>query len=1117
MKTVPCFLAVAFAVVLALPLRAQNVRLWSGNSGGAWLTAGNWSGGNVFAGATDLASPLPAQGMPDDIMASAAGNRAASIGLNMSTVTAGNSGRGLTLGGIDWERTDAGACVIGNSSTAAGGILRLRGASLGGEPNTFVRLAGGGDLTLSRASSGTPAAAQRMTLELGHAAGNFVVAPERTLTLTPSEITEALPASGFTLKGGGTLTIAAPSRLTGPTIVGAGRLLAAVPEALGSGDLTVSDGGQLMLTANAANPVNIAGMGWPEPDGPRGALILEDAILSGPLNVTSPSRVGIPAGRTGHLTGPLVGSADLEINSDQTGMTGLLVLSGNASAFRGGLRVTTGELRVTSSQGPAGSVSVADRAQLSGEGSLGGNLMLGNTDGAALHINTGTSDSLKVAGTVSVAGELTVVPDAFLRGTHQVLTAGQFSAALSQFSLPGGLSTYRPGTGFQLSGNSLLLTMAPEAIEWTAAQSDQWSTSPLNWTGPGARFHSGDAVVFPDPPRGGSVVVATDVFPGSVSIANDTGHYRFTGSGSLAGTAALTKSGRGTATLATANRYMGGTTVRGGILALETANALPRTGPLTVAAGTLRVLSPQGIDPALTVSMGSPDSDGDQILEIPGAATADETVLSCEIDLHPTAAGRAILRGPLPAPPNHSAAVTGPISLNGRSLWLEHAADAPGSPAPPWQLNGRISGPGEVVINASSQATILRLGYHGNDFTGNLILQRGTLQCGPVGTTAFNAIPNTASLLFGSGTRLLLGSPETVGALVDGGPDPANGRTAAGISPTAGSGSVTLTVGGGDASGTYHGTIANEGSRTLSLAKAGTGTQILLGPCTHTGNTTVSAGRLVIGSPWAAPITVSGGATLAGTGVSSNSITATSTGSGGANVAPGNPTGVLTAASANLSGGGNLRITIDDDTTAPCSQLRIAGNLNITGTDLHVTGTPTAAVYVIATYGSLTGTFATIAVPDQYRLVYGYDSGNGQPSLALVRENADAYPAWAASYGLTGAAAEPTADPDRDGVPNILEFHFDGHPLTGDAPGITAAAVPGGLRIQYLRRDDAESLQTILESTDNPGSGPWIPIQPGTGGITSSISENGPGPDSIQVTIPSTTVRQFYRLRVSGP
>ena len=41
-----------------------------------WLTAGNWSGGNVFAGATDLASPLPAQGMPDDIMASAAGNLA---------------------------------------------------------------------------------------------------------------------------------------------------------------------------------------------------------------------------------------------------------------------------------------------------------------------------------------------------------------------------------------------------------------------------------------------------------------------------------------------------------------------------------------------------------------------------------------------------------------------------------------------------------------------------------------------------------------------------------------------------------------------------------------------------------------------------------------------------------------------------------------------------------------------------------------------------------------------------------------------------------------------------------------------------------------------------------
>ena len=1117
MKTTPYSLAVACAVVLTLPVRAQNLRLWSGNSGGAWLTPGNWSGGNVFAGATDLASPLPAQGMSDDIMASAAGNRATSIGLNMSTVTAGNAGRALTLGGIDWERTDAVACVIGNSSSTSAGILRLRGASLGGEPNTFVRLAGGGDLALSRASSGTPPVAQKMTLELGHAAGNFVVAPERTLTLMPSEIAETQPASGFTLKGGGTLRIAAPSRLTGPIVAGAGRLLASVPDALGTGEVTVADGAQLVLAAHAGNPVSIAGTGWPESAGPRGALILEDATLSGPLSVPSPSRLGIPAGRTGELAGPLLGSADLEINSGPMGMTGLLVLSGNASGFRGGLRLAMGELRVTSSQGPAGSVSVADRAHLSGEGSLGGNLLLGIADGASLHINTGSPGSLKVAGTVSVAGELTVVPDVLLPGTHEVLTAGQFSAALSQFSLPGGLSTYRPGTGFQRNGNSLVLTLAPQAIQWTAAQSDEWSPNPLNWTGAGARFHSGDAVTFAETPRGGSVVISGDVFPGSVSIANETDHYRFTGSGGVAGTAALTKSGHGTATLATANRYTGGTTVRGGTLVLETANALPRTGTLTIATGTLRVLAPQGIDPSLTVSMGSADSDGDQILEIPGAGSPDETVLSCRIDLHPTAAGRAILRGPAPSAAQHSAAMAGPISLNGRSLWLEHAANAPGNPIPPWQLNGRISGPGAVVVNSSSEATSVRLGYNGNDFTGHLILQRGILQCGPVGTTAFNAIPNTASLLFGSGTRLLLGSPETVGALVDGGPDPIGGGDPASISPAPGSGSVTLTVGGGDASGTYHGTTANDGTRTLSLAKTGTGTQILLGRCTHTGNSTVSSGRLVIADQWAAPLTVSGGATLAGTGISSSSITATSTASGGANIAPGNPTGILTAASANLSGGGNLRITIDDSAGPSHSQLRVAGNLNITGTDLHVSGTPTAAVYVIATYGSLTGAFGTTNLPDNYRLVYGYDSGDGQPSLALIREKADVYPSWAASYGLSGTAAEAGADPDGDGVPNLLEFHFDGNPTVGDAPGITAAAAPGGLRLQYIRRDDAEFLETIIEASTDPGRGPWIPIQPGSGGITISTEENGTGPDAVQITIPSASVRQFYRLRVSGP
>lgn len=50
------------------------------------------------------------------------------------------------------------------------------------------------------------------------------------------------------------------------------------------------------------------------------------------------------------------------------------------------------------------------------------------------------------------------------------------------------------------------------------------------------------------------------------------------------------------------------------------------------------------------------------------------------------------------------------------------------------------------------------------------------------------------------------------------------------------------------------------------------------------------------------------------------------------------------------------------------------------------------------------------------------------------------YAAWARAFGLTGPAALPDADPDVDGVRNLAEYGFGGHPATPDHERLRAEA-----------------------------------------------------------------------------
>jgi hypothetical protein len=160
------------------------------------------------------------------------------------------------------------------------------------------------------------------------------------------------------------------------------------------------------------------------------------------------------------------------------------------------------------------------------------------------------------------------------------------------------------------------------------------------------------------------------------------------------------------------------------------------------------------------------------------------------------------------------------------------------------------------------------------------------------------------------------------------------------------------------------------------IFKQGTGTWTLGN--VGIGGFNLQAGTLVINGNYTpthmAYQTFTGG-TLAGTGTLNSAITVPVSGT----LAPGNPTGTLTVTNNNCTINGTLRIEIDGGQSPACGALVVSGNLNISAATLSVNvgAVPADSPLVIATYGTLTGTFAvTNGLPDGGSIYYGLNSNH---------------------------------------------------------------------------------------------------------------------------------------------
>jgi fibronectin-binding autotransporter adhesin len=221
---------------------------------------------------------------------------------------------------------------------------------------------------------------------------------------------------------------------------------------------------------------------------------------------------------------------------------------------------------------------------------------------------------------------------------------------------------------------------------------------------------------------------------------------------------------------------------------------------------------------------------------------------------------------------------------------------------------------------------------------------------------------------------------------------------------------------------------ADAGFSAQPLIKAGAGTLQLSGVSTYTSNTAVNAGRLLLSGSVAGTASVAASATLAGNGTVNGAATVAAAGT----VSPGN------SSVATLNFGNTLDLNIGSNYAVGVTGNGVNDRVNVTGAlvangNINVTlesYTPVANdTFDLADAASITGTptFNLPALSPGLSWDTSTFATNGQIKVI----SADPFLTWASGFGLSGGDAAKSADPDGDGVNNLLEFATNSSPTNG--------------------------------------------------------------------------------------
>jgi hypothetical protein len=147
----------------------------------------------------------------------------------------------------------------------------------------------------------------------------------------------------------------------------------------------------------------------------------------------------------------------------------------------------------------------------------------------------------------------------------------------------------------------------------------------------------------------------------------------------------------------------------------------------------------------------------------------------------------------------------------------------------------------------------------------------------------------------------------------------------------------------------------------------------------------------------------------------------------------------------------------------------------------------------------------------------GVADGRGLTGLSEVRFEGTPvagtpFEIWLDSFGLAGADRLPDADPERDGVSNIIEYVTGGNPNLADTGKLPKGEVIGdNLVVSFDRPDSVSGVSIRFEAGVNLLSWPDL-FTVGSSPEVSSV-ENGSAPDTITLTLPRAgNPLRFVRL-----
>ena len=770
-----------------------------------------------------------------------------------NTNTNGILGGWATMGRTDWATNSTNAADGPITAFAAYTDINVRGVStIADGATTNVRLLGDGTS--------------------GNIALGAVTTTVNTLLQSNANFAGTVDTAGKTLATNGIMIGTGMQGLTIGANTDSGMLKSATP---GGAIFLNNFSATNTLTVNAVIADNTSASGL----GTVGAVVLNGTntytgatmVDSGVLSVRNSAGLGGVAGGTSLQFGAaleLQGGAGLSIGAEPLTLSGTGINSGGVLRSISGNNTWAGsvtlasDVRINSDAGSltlsaASSITASDRNLIlggAGNGAVTGTIATGagtlTKDGAGTWtlsgVNTYTSETKLSNGTLSVGananlgnGGALIFDGGTLKYTGASDTANRGLAINA-----GKIATFditQAGTNLTVTGatsttSGALTKVGPGTLTLTGTQGYTGATN-VN----GGTFSIGGGGTLP------TLASSAITLSNNSNVAfnhSDTATY----SKAITGTGSFTKSGTGTLTLNVVQAYSGATFIDGGTLKLhsEPSYRYYRFSIYSLINSDLAQMSELAF-----YSSGTNNGNGTRVF--PPTATGDGGNYGDQLipSLSDNDLNTKCTYNGLPSNTQFGRYITfdfGATTMLSGYDWSTANDQTPNRNPNNFTLFGSNDGNTFTVVNAQTNA-------------GSTPTTTFTWAPGWATGQVNNPLPTTTDLTISStGILALDGANQQIASLAG----------ASGASVTnSGTTDKVLTI-SGTSTTTFSGVISNGATNIISLVKAGNGTQILTGPNTYTGTTTINTGTLQLGNgdttgaiPKDSIIVINGAGTLA--------------------------------------------------------------------------------------------------------------------------------------------------------------------------------------------------------------------------------------------------------------